>query len=544
MTQSWIVVVPPLIVITLAAVTRRFLASLCVGIVAASLIVQNFQVMPTLSYMMSRFLRTTELANLFSWQAFLSSSTLFLCLFLILLGVLIVMIQRSGAAYAYSSFIIERIKTSKGIQGSSILLSSLFFIDDYFSSLTVGAVMQPITDRFAIARVKLALLVNVVAGPFAVVIPLSSWVAYVVGQLRSTGVSVTATKTTIVCVDPLYLYVASIPFMLYALIAIASICYMVWRNTSYGIVATHEQIAQKTSNLFGGKTPVVRRTQQSTVTHGHISDFIVPLMLLFVLAVGWILWTGQWWLMGGDNSFFDALQHSNIFASLCAGAAITVVVTTLLYLARRLLVITDLGGIFKEGSVLLGRSIMMLWLIWTLSGILSSDLQTGTYLAGLMTGYMSPVFLPALFFGMAALTAVLMGTAWGTMGMLIPLAIRMLPAIVHMSVPLDIVSVPLLIPVIGAIVSGSLVGNHMSPVADIMLMSATSAGAYHLDLVKAQISFAIPTFCSSLLAFVAVGVLIGKYGVAFSALMALAIGFVCNVIIMQFLHWLWGRLRR
>jgi tetracycline resistance efflux pump len=548
MMNSWLVVVPPILVIVLATVTRRMLFSLILGIVSAALIANNFLLMPSLEFMGARFWKTTELSTIMSWDLFWANGIApFICVFLIVLGILITMIQHSGAAYAYGNVVMKKIKTARSAEISSLLLSTLFFIDDYFGCLMVGAVMQPITDRFKIPRVKLAMIACAVAAPFALLVPLSSWVAYVVGQLRSTGVSPVAVSSTIIIAEPLYLYVKIIPFMLYELLIVASLWYMVIRRVSYGVFGNQEDVAQKTGNLFGGKPPVVRNTIQipaERMQSARLIDFILPLALLFISVIGWIFYTGGWWLFGGTNTLFGALQKSNTSACLFVGTLFTVVVTGLLFLFHKRLTVAELPMIFKEGCLMFGRSIMMLLLIWTLSSILSRDLKTGQYLASYMMGHMSVALLPAVFFIMTATISVLMATAWGTVGMVVPLGLGMIPSLFHVATPCHLSDVPFILPVLGAIISGAILGNHVSPIADIMIMSATSAGAYHMDVVKCQMSFAIPTFISSLIGFGCVGLLMENYGVWVSAIIALGIGFMCNVVILTLLTYWWKRFKK
>ncbi len=548
MMNSWLVVVPPILVIVLASITRRMIFSLILGIISAALIANDFLLMPSISFIGTRFWEKTELSMLASWSVFWADSiTPFICAFLIVLGILITMIQYSGAAYAYGNVVMKKIKTARSAESSSLLLSTLFFIDDYFGCLMVGAVMQPITDRFRIPRVKLAMIACAVAAPFALLVPLSSWVAYIVGQLRSTGVSSLAAGSTIIIAEPLHLYVKIIPFMLYEVLIIASLWYLVLRRVSYGVIDNQEEIAQQTGNLFGGKPSVVRNTVQipaERMQSAQLIDFILPLAMLFVSVIAWILYTGGWWVLGGENTLFGAVQKSNTSACLFVGVFFTIVVTGVLFLFNKKLTWAEMPMIIKEGSLMFGRSITMLLLIWTLSSILSKDLKTGQYLASHMMGYMSVALLPVMFFIMTATISVLMATAWGTVGMVVPLGLGMIPSFFHVVTPCHLGDVPFILPVLGAIISGAILGNHVSPIADIMLMSATSAGAYHMDLVKSQMSFAIPTFISSAVGFMAVGLLMEHYGIWVSAVAALAIGFICNVFILQSLAFWWKRSKR
>lgn len=547
MQNTWMVVLPPIIVVTLATVTHRILFSLLMGIVSASLIVYDFSPVSAFSFAISRLWQVSELANLWTWQSFWACSNLFICAFLIILGVLMVMLYHSGASYAYGNFMIKKIKTAGSAERSSLLLSTLFFIDDYFSCLTVGSVMQPITDRFKIPRAKLAFLVNVVVAPLALIVPLTSWIAYTMGQLSNAGVSTVAQSNTLLLTDPFYLYLDTIPFLFYAVIVLASVWYMTFARISYGLIGRHEEIAQKTGELFGGKIAITHRMQELSAEKketAQIADFLIPIAGLFIAVVGWIMCSGGWWFFGGSNTFIEALGQANIYAGLFAGSLIATICSFLFFVARKKFIMSDFVSFVKEGSGLMGGSIITLLLIWTFSSILSKDLETGKYVAGMLIGHVDSALLPVMFFGMASLIAGLMGTAWGTMGMLIPLALQMLPTFFHVATPFYLQDVPLFIPMLGAIISGSVVGTHLSPVSDVMIMSAMSAGAYHLDVLKSHINFVIPTMLSSALAFLIAGYMIVPYGLMLAALVSCFVGIIINFALLHLLQVIWVRLRK
>jgi len=538
MNTSWLVVLPPLIVIAMATVTRRVLLSLTVGIISAALIVCNFNGLQAVSLIASRFIEVADLTKFTSWESFWSCYYLFIIAFLFIIGILTTMIQRSGAAYAYGNFIMKHITSAAGAERSSLLLSSLLFIDDYFPCLTIGAVMNSVTDRFKIPRAKLAILVSFVAAPLAIIVPLSTWGAFILTQLRSSGVSTHVTSSTIVNAEPFTLYLYSIPYMLYALIVIASLWYFVSRRLSYGIIAQQENIAQKTGNLFGGKTPITRKFQMTEQQkQASLTDFLFPIILLFVSIIGITLYFGDWIAFGGENTLLDAM-NSNIPAAFFVGGLVTIIATCIFFMARSRISLKDAQEIFSEGTRSTVSTALNLLCIWTLSRMLSNDLQTGKYLADIFCGHMHLTVLPVILFILSVTIATLMGTAWGTITMLIPLGLNMLPTMVGLATPLVIGSTPYLYAIIGAIVSGSIVGNHISPIADVMFMTATCSGAYHLDVVKSQMSLSLPTLFSSACAFGLLGLLIDKHSSYISVFIAIIAGAVLNITIFYFLSWL------
>jgi len=539
MQNHWFVVLPPILVVLLAFITRRVLFSLALGIFSAALIAHDFNIIRVFPAIGSRILSILEFDKLTSYISFWSCTNLFLCLFLLILTFIIVMIQASGGGYAYGAFIMTKLKSIKKAECATLTMSLFFFIDDYFSSLTVGSVMQPITDQFKIPRVKLAFLVNSVAAPLAVLFPLTTWMAEIVGQFRNSGIASVITEKTLIAADPFWVYTHMIPFLFYSLIVLASLWFMVLGRLSFGIVAEHEALARKTGEIFGGKSPVVRRMSEISDEQkksSSIGDFVFPMVVLLGVIGLAMLYFGDYTLFGGQNDCMSAIQKANIFAALFMGSLISAFVCLLFFIARKKIVISQVYSMAQEALALMGGAIMVLVLIWTLSSLLKDDLATGQYLAQKLIGYIDIAYFPLVFFLVAVCTSAMMGSAWGTIGMLVPLGIPMLVSFMHLTPPVILADISMLLPLLGAIISGALVGNHVSPVADVMLMSATSSGAYHMDLVKAQIGFTIPTIISTSLAFFLTGRLLPLYGIAKTAGISLAAGIGLNFVILFVLH--------
>ncbi|MFA6527691.1 MAG: hypothetical protein WCT20_04670, partial [Candidatus Babeliales bacterium] len=327
MYYQWLVVLPPIIVVTIVALTRRILPALSVGIISAALISKQCDVMEAGNTIFQRFMSASELKNLLSLEAFWSSYYLFICIFLLVLGVFIVLLRQSGGAYAYGTFISKRLKSATAAQCSSLCMSLFFFIDDYFSSLTVGSVMQPITDRYKIPRVKLAFLVNTVAAPLAIMVPLTSWVAEIMGQMRNSGIGVQGKVGALVIGDPFMMYLKIIPFLFYSIFVLIAVWIFVLKKYSFGIFAEHEKIAAATGNLFAGRIPVLRHQSPVPIERqndGSMVDFVAPLGLLLGLVFFWMLRTGNASLVGGCNDLVTALQSANTAMSLMIGSVIAV----------------------------------------------------------------------------------------------------------------------------------------------------------------------------------------------------------------------------
>lgn len=522
MQYEFLTLLVPLIVVVLASITKNVRVSVGVAIVFAALLATDFSPVGAFQLVMQRFLGASELGNLGSWQKFWGSFNLFICLFLVLLGIIIELIQQSGGAYAYGNFIIDKLKNAKNAQRASLILSLGFGMDDYFSSLTVGSVMRPITDEFKIARVKLGLLVNSLASPLAVLFPLSSWIAQIVGQFRQAGIGTSLKGGILIAHDPFYLYLAVIPFLLYALISFFSIWFIVNRGYTYGTLAKHERIAQKTGNLFAGRVLTTRAPRKSSeyFAGALVWDFLLPILLL-VSSVVW----------------FNMYCGNDIPLALAKGGGITVLFSCVYLVLRGRIAPKEIFGIIWHGSRLMISSVVVVVFIWTLSALLKDDLQLGSYLAGLIGGRIAIHLLPALFFVAAVAISTMIGSAWGAFGILLPIAIPMLVSLAGVPVPTHIGDVTMLFPLLGAIISGSVAGNHLSPIADVMFMSSTSAGAYHLDLVRVMAGFAFPVVIAALAAFLLQGYLLA-WGC--SLISAMAWAFVCgiglNFLIVVLLH--------
>lgn len=544
--HSWLVLLPPLIVIVLATMTRKISWSILVGIIAGLMILHDCSLPAAMQDLLMRLWCSAEIDKLLVGD-FLSMSYLYICLFLLTLTIIITMISYSGGAHAYGNFVMKYLKRSEQAEKASLLLSLCFCIDDYFGSLTTGSVMQPVTDRFKIARVKLALLVNGMAAPLVVIFPISSWVAEIMMQLRQSGVGPATDQGVLVLADLLPFYTSIIPFIFYAFLAIVALWFMVITRNSFGLLLKHEEVAAKTGNLFAGKMPISRRlidVDAGVIARASLIDFILPIGTLFGTVFMGILYFGGWEGFGGPHTFVIALQKSNVAAALFTGSCFTLFVSVIFLLIHRKLRFKQIPRIFGEGISLMMPSVITLVLIWTLSAMLKGDLGTGKYLASLLVGSVKLAYLPALFFLVTALTATTMGSAWGAIGIYVSLAVPMLVSLSGVSTPATVTQIPLVLPLIGGIISGAVIGNHLSPISDTMLMSSTSSGAYHSDLVRVQFWFAMPIIVASTISFlVAAFVIEGGMGTGYAALAGLLIGIVCLLAVLKGLS-CWSRRKR
>jgi len=457
---------------------------------------------------------------------------------------MIILINHSGGAYAYANFISGKLKNAANAEKSSLILSWFFFIDDYFSCLTVGSVIQPVAEWFKIPRAKLAMLVNSMSAPLAVLFPISSWACYIVGQLKSVGVTAEMTKGALISADAFYVYIKSIPFLFYSIIIVASIWYLVQKRLSFGILYQQQEEALKTGNLLGGKVALsskMREVSECNKQGAILLDFALPIGVLCMSVFMLLFYLGDFWMFGGSNGFMAALQVANSGAALFLGSLFALIVSVIYLLFRKRVCVSELPLICKEGFSMIGSTLLVLMFIWTLTYILKNDLKTGHYLAMLFVGKIGVQLMPAVFFAIAVFIAMLIGTAWGTIGILISLAVPMLASMLCFAHPIAINDALVVLPLIGAIVSGAIMGNHLSPLSDTILMSSKSTGAYHIDVVKAQRSITLPAVLSVFVSFVVAGMMITKFGVLLTVFTAWGVGIGLNVSVLQALNYLQHR---
>lgn len=509
---TWLSLLPPIVVLFVGTATRQVLLSLGCGIFSAALIASDFSALGTIKLMFNSFWSNIQLESLLTRETFWNNGNFFICIFLCILGIIVTLISHSGGAYAYGNAVRKKIYDKKTVETSSLMLSTFLFIDDYFSSLTVGSVMHPLTDHFRIPRAKLAFLVDSMAAPLAVLAPISSWVAAIIGFLSENGVSPFNTYGTLILAEPLSIYTRMMPFVFYSFIIIPSAWLIVRKNISFGLMNKHEQIAQESGNLFAGKEPIsrkVRTVHERNIENNSILDFAVPILILFISVIGGMLYSGNYVLFGGKHSFVEAFQTSRSAIGLFLGGTFALIFCILFLLARRKIYLNEVPKECWGGIKLMMPAIIILLLSWTLGDLLRENLRTGEYLANVLVGSVNLKFFPLMFFLSAAATSFALGTSWGTMAIMFPLAIPMVISFLNLSTPTTIDHVSLLFPVLGAIVSGAVSGDHISPISDTTIMSSTSCGSYHVDHVQTQMTYAIPVLISTAVAYLVAGFLVG-----------------------------------
>ncbi|CAN5193708.1 Na+/H+ antiporter NhaC family protein [soil metagenome] len=528
MLNTWIVLVPPLCILLAVFFTKRLNLSLWAGLLAAALVAGNGSLISSLKILINRlWAQATDLDNLYLYA------------FLIILGIIICLLEYSGAALAFAQKLTHHLRSGKAAQTSTLWLSTSLFIDDYLSCLTSGYVMRSLTDKFNIPRAKLAYLIHSLSGPLVIMAPISSWIALITSQLENAGISNAAHAKTKILADPFYVYLQSIPYIFYSILLIVSVWFIVRRSISYGPMHAQELIAKQTGNLFGGKAEIASKTAALLTNPGSAWGLVIPILVLISSFVLGILWGGGYWLLGGSYSFLEALQKNNQTSlMLLIASLITLAIAFAVYYRTN----GDMSGkqlskIIFEGYSVMKTSIVMVFLASTMGIMLREDLQTGAYLAQALYSILSIALLPLLFYIISIITALITGSAWGTIALLVPIAVQMTTSLLAVPLPTTIESAFILIPVLGALFSGAVCGNHISPLAETTIMSASAAGCYPLDHSITQFWYALPAIICAGISFGLIGFL--PWSIALNFIVALGTGMVACGIIIVIANRLW-----
>lgn len=524
MINCWIVLLPPIVVLALALTTKNVIVSLLSGIFAACLIATNCHGGDTLTLMFKQLYIQTHIPNLILQTG--DYGHLYTCGFLVVLGILIQLMTHSGGMRAYTTAISKIVYKPRSAQLISLSISSTFFLDDYFNTYTTGAIMRPLFDKFSIPRAKLAFLLNSMSGPLCLLIPASSWVAFILGQFASNGLSTNTQGNPLILADPFSVYLQMIPYLFYPALIIFSAWLIVYRPISYGAMRRFETIAAETGNLFGGKTPLHQQEPetQNLATHkGSLSLFFIPLGTFLVGVPLTALYAVGWNPFGGEVHWYQAFQSDTVINIALFHASMLALIAMLVYLiAKRIFPARLYGKIFLSGIKLVQSSLVLLLLTWTFSEVLRSNLQTGNYVATLVMSYVPLFIIPCALFVVSTLVSAATGSSWGTVSIMLPICIPTL-ALLTGHTPALIPEISLLFPSIGAILSGIVAGSHISPISDATIVASNSVQCYHIDHVQTQAAYSLPAIIASGLGFLVLPMVSTSYLNSFLILIAIGL---------------------
>lgn len=465
---------PPIFAIAMVLLTRRVLLSLGVGIVASAFFIASFNISESFNLVWISF------KDVFVEEAALNTGKVFLLLFVLLLGVLTAFVNMMGGTRAFGDWMIKRIKTRPGAQLMTMVLGILIFIDDYFNSLTVGQVAKPVTDKHHISRAKLSYIVDSTSAPVSVLVPISSWGAYIVGVLGTLLATHGVTDYT-----AFGGFLKVIPMNYYAWAALGVIIVIALKQADFGPMKKHEQRAMETGEVHNpeNKEKVDETTKLPVSNLGKIRDLITPIVVLFAATIVFIFWTGYQGA-GADKSLMNIFGEAVIEDSLIYGGLIALLVTFILFsrhMKQGELTIRQFGKGVVEGVKSMLPAFFILIFAWSIA-FLIEELQTGEYLGGLIQqANLNLMFLPLIVFIMAAFIAFSTGTSWGSFGILLPIAGQIAAA----------TDIELLLPLVAAVLAGGVFGDHCSPISDTTILSSAGAGCHHIDHVMTQLPYAL-----------------------------------------------------
>lgn len=472
-------VLPPVITIVLALWTKEVYMSLIIGIFSGAMIYSQFNVL-------------NAIVTMFGVMEEKVGANVNILVFLVILGILVAAITRSGATKAYGDWASHAIKGRRSALLTTGLLGVIIFIDDYFNCLTVGTVMRPVTDRFKISRAKLAYVIDATAAPVCILAPVSSWAA-AVGSSLPEGSEI----------DGFGLFLQTIPINLYAILAIVFMLFIIISERDFSEMG---KVVQDNAVEFKIPDDYVDAKEKDVNGKGKIIDLLLPLFVLIGACIFGMLYTGG---IYEGKSVADAFADCSSSLALVIGSFIAFVFTGFLYLPRRIITFEDFCGSFSQGFKAMTPAIFILCLAWTLSGICSDKyLDLGGYVGQLVSMHASVLmFLPVIFFLVGAGLAFATGTSWGTFGILIPIAI----AIVGTEGSALVICV-------AATLSGAVVGDHASPISDTTILASAGAQCSHLEHVATQIPYVLLVASCSAVGYLVDGITMnGWMGLAASA---------------------------
>ncbi len=486
---------PPLIAIVLALITKEVYSSLFVGILVGGLLATNFSFAKTLDTVISDGIIESVAGN----------AGVFI--FLVILGVLVALLNRTGASAAFGKWAEKNIKTRVGAQLATFFLGVLIFIDDYFNCLTVGSVMQPVTDTHKISRAKLAFLIDATAAPICMIAPISSWAAAVASYAEGTGYS------------GLSLFVRAIPYNFYSLLMIVFIIALALMKFDYGSMAVHEKNAVEKGDLFTSGTEHAAEDTGRTGTHGKVCDLVIPIVLLIVVCVIGLVYVGGFFgtdAWGGTDcagDFIGAFSNTDATLGLPWGGIITLIAVMIYLVCRRTITFKEAMECFPEGFKAMVPAILILTFAGSLKNmttLLGSSEFVRSFMSGAAAGLTT--FLPAVIFLVAVFISFSTGTSWGTFGILIPIVTSIFPA-----------SSELMYIGMSACLAGSVCGDHCSPISDTTIMSSAGARCDHINHVSTQLPYAVTVAAVSFVSFIVAGALGNLLGGVLTAVISLVI---------------------
>lgn len=486
--------VPPVVAIALALITKEVYSSLFIGILVGGLFFSGFSFEGTVTHVFQG-----------GFLSVLSDSyNVGILIFLVILGIIVSLMNKAGGSAAFGRWASERIKSRSGAQLATMGLGVLIFIDDYFNCLTVGSVMRPVTDKHKISRAKLSYLIDATAAPVCIIAPISSWAAAVTGFVEGE--------------DGLSLFINAIPYNFYALFTLLMIIIISLTDIDYGPMALHEKNAKEHGDLFTTPgRPYANMAAVDNVGRGSVIDLVLPILALIGCCVVGMIYTGGFF-DGAD--FVTAFSNSDASQGLAMGSFFGLIFTIILYLVRRIMKFDECMSCIPEGFKAMVPAILILSCAWTLKAMTDS-LGAAEYVASIMSMCAGSLMnmLPAFIFLVGCGLAFATGTSWGTFGILIPIVVAVFANTNHTLMTISI----------SACMAGAVCGDHCSPISDTTIMASAGGQCDHVNHVSTQLPYAITVAAVSFVTYIIAGF-------TQSAFISLPIGAVLMVAVLFLLR--------
>lgn len=497
---------PPVIAIGLALITKEVYSSLFVGILSGGIIYAvasgtGFE--GTFKAVVQDGL-ITNLSNAYNVG---------ILVFLVVLGIIVVLMNKAGGSRAYGEWAAAHIKSRRGVALSTFFLGVLIFVDDYFNCLTVGSVMRPITDKHNISRSKLAYLIDSTAAPICIIAPISSWAAAVSGTVEG--------------VNGISLFINTIPYNLYAFLTILMVIFISVSDTDYGPMKIHEDNA-KNGDIFTTKNNTYEQDAQPVTERGRVIDLILPVAVLIVFCVVGMIYTGGFF---SGTDFVTAFANCDAAYGLSLGSISELIVIIAYYMLRRVLKFNECMDSIAAGFKQMVPAILILTFAWTLK-TMTNHLEAGAFVSGVVQSATAlSVLLPVILFVVAVGLAFATGTSWGTFGILIPIVTSVFEA--------ELANVPqtgeipsMVIICISACLAGAVCGDHCSPISDTTIMASTGAQCDHVNHVSTQLPYALTVAAVCVVGYLLSGFVHNVFIVlGFSAALMLAVLFAIRFFV-------------
>lgn len=497
---------PPVIAIGLALITKEVYSSLFVGILSGGIIYAaasgtGFE--GTFKAVVQDGL-ITNLSNAYNVG---------ILVFLVVLGIIVVLMNKAGGSRAYGEWAAAHIKSRQGVALSTFFLGVLIFVDDYFNCLTVGSVMRPITDKHNISRSKLAYLIDSTAAPICIIAPISSWAAAVSGTVEG--------------VNGISLFINTIPYNLYAFLTILMVIFISISDTDYGPMKIHEDNA-KNGDIFTTKNNTYEQDAQPVTERGRVIDLILPVAVLIVFCVVGMIYTGGFF---SGTDFVTAFANCDAAYGLSLGSISALIVIIAYYMFRRVLKFNECMDSIAAGFKQMVPAILILTFAWTLK-TMTNHLEAGAFVSGVVQGATAlSVLLPVILFVVAIGLAFATGTSWGTFGILIPIVTSVFEAeLANVSQTGEIPSMVIIC--ISACLAGAVCGDHCSPISDTTIMASTGAQCDHVNHVSTQLPYALTVAAVCVVGYLLSGFVHNVFIVlGFSAALMLAVLFAIRFFV-------------